>query len=44
MINVKEMGVAEVKEYVAAGHVNSPIGLLFAVNWFLSNKINKYIM
>jgi len=42
MINVKEMSVSEVKQYVSSGHVNSPIGLLYAVNWFLASKLSSY--
>ena len=38
MITVVEMGVEEVKKYLSQEIVNSPIGLLFGVQWYLSNR------
>jgi UDP-sugar diphosphatase len=38
LIEVVEMTVAEVKEYMTAERVNSPSSFLFAVTWFLANK------
>jgi hypothetical protein len=38
LIEVVEMTVAEVKEYMSAARVNSPSSLLFAVTWFLASR------
>lgn len=40
LIEVVEMTVAEVKEYMSADRVNSPSGFLFAVTWFLANRMD----
>ena len=41
MINVVEMTVKEVEEYLARQTVNSPIGFLYGVSWYLQNKLRK---
>ena len=38
LIEVVEMTVPEVKEYMSADRVNSPSSFLFAVSWFLANR------
>ncbi|XP_050729186.1 uridine diphosphate glucose pyrophosphatase NUDT14-like [Eriocheir sinensis] len=38
MIEVVEMGLPEVKEFLAAPEVTAPSGLLFGLTWFLYNK------
>lgn len=38
-IDVVEMGVEEVKSYLGQERVNSPAGFLFAVQWFLLNRM-----
>ena len=38
-INVKDMSIEEVKKYVSSVSVNSPAGLLYAVSWFMLNKL-----
>lgn len=39
LIEVVEMTVDQVQEYMKLPSICSPSGLLFAVQWFLSNKI-----
>ena len=39
MINVVEMTVKEVEEYLAKETVNSPVGFLYGVSWYLQNKL-----
>ena len=39
MITLVEMGVEEVKKYISQDTVNSPIGLLFGVKWYLDNRL-----
>ena len=39
MITVVEMGAEEVKKYLSQDTVNSPIGLLFGVQWYLDNRL-----
>ena len=41
MINVVEMTVKEVEEYLARQTVNSPMGFLYGVSWYLQNKLHK---
>ena len=41
-INVREMSIDEVKEYVSTERVNSPTGFLYAVSWFMLNKLSKF--
>ena len=41
MINVVEMTVKEVEEYLARETVNSPVGFLYGVSWYLQNKLNS---
>ena len=38
MITTVEMGVEEVQKYMSQDTVNSPVGLLFGVNWYLANR------
>jgi UDP-sugar diphosphatase len=38
LIEVVEMTVAEVKEYMSSPRVDSPSTFLFAVTWFLANR------
>ena len=38
MIEVVEMTPDEARKYVEQERVNSPVGFLFGVNWFLANK------
>ena len=40
MIRVVEMTVKEVKEYMAKETVNSPVGFLYGVTWYLQNRLN----
>ena len=42
LISVREMSIDEVKEYVSTDCVNSPTGFLYAVSWFMLNKLSKY--
>ena len=39
MINVVEMTVKEVEEYMARQTVSSPVGFLYGVSWYLQNKL-----
>jgi len=39
MITVVEMSVEEVKNYLNQESVNSPIGLLYGVQWFINNRL-----
>ena len=41
MIRVVEMTVKEVKEYMAKETVNSPVGFLYGVTWYLQNRLNS---
>ena len=41
MIEVVEMTPEEARKYVEQEQVNSTVGLLFGVNWFLANKWKK---
>ena len=41
MINVVEMTVKEVEEYLAKETVNSPVGFLYGVTWYLQNKLKS---
>lgn len=41
MINVVEMTVKEVEEYLARETVNSPVGFLYGVSWYLQNKLKE---
>ena len=41
MIRVVEMTVKEVEELLAKETVNSPVGLLYGVSWYLRNKLNS---
>ena len=41
MIRVVEMTVREVEELLAQETVNSPVGLLYGVSWYLRNKLNR---
>ena len=41
MIRVVEMTVQEVEELLARETVNSPVGLLYGVSWYLQNKLNS---
>ena len=40
LIKVVEMTVEEAKDYLKKEEVNSPIGLLYGLQWYLSNKIS----
>ena len=40
LIKVIEMTVEEAKDYLKKEEVNSPIGLLYGLQWYLSNKIS----
>eukprot|EP00092_Neocalanus_flemingeri_P004987 GFUD01005363.1.p1 GENE.GFUD01005363.1~~GFUD01005363.1.p1 ORF type:complete len:227 (+),score=91.03 GFUD01005363.1:40-681(+) len=40
MISTIEMGVEEVKKYISQETVNSPVGLLFGVQWYLANRVS----
>merc|ERR1712110_1023075 len=40
MINVVEMTVSEAKEYISRDQVDSPIGLLFGIQWYLQNRLS----
>ena len=39
MITVVEKGVEEVRAYIAQDRVNSPMGLLYGIQWFLANRL-----
>ena len=39
MIDVVEMTVDQVKDYLTRETVNSPVGLLYALQWYLSNRL-----
>ena len=39
MIDVVEMTVEQVKDYLTKETVNSPVGLLYALQWYLSNRL-----
>ena len=39
MITVVEKGVEEVRAYMAQPRVNSPMGLLYGIQWFLANRL-----
>ena len=39
MIDVVEMTVDQVKEYISKETVNSPVGLLFALQWYLTKRL-----
>ena len=39
MIDVVEMTVDQVKEYLSKETVNSPAGLLYALQWYLTNRL-----
>ncbi|VEN46782.1 unnamed protein product [Callosobruchus maculatus] len=41
MIEVVEMSLDQVKQYITKEHVNSPPGFLFGIYWFLYNKRNN---
>ena len=41
MINVVEMTVKEVEEYLARETVDSPVGFLYGVSWYLQHKLNN---
>ena len=41
LIDVVEMTISQIKEYISSDYVNSPGGFLFAVMWFLQNKAPK---
>lgn len=41
MIEVVEMSIPEVRQYLNQSDVNSPGGLLFGLMWFLNNKAPK---
>uniref|UniRef100_A0A8D9DUW4 Uridine diphosphate glucose pyrophosphatase NUDT14 n=1 Tax=Cacopsylla melanoneura TaxID=428564 RepID=A0A8D9DUW4_9HEMI len=41
MIEVVEMNLDEARQYLVQDDVPSPGGFLFALFWFLSNKVNK---
>merc|ERR1719342_1951277 len=41
MIQVVEMSIQEAKKYLKQDLVNSPVGLLFGLQWYLSNKLNQ---
>ncbi|XP_063601204.1 uridine diphosphate glucose pyrophosphatase NUDT14-like [Penaeus indicus] len=41
MIEVVEMSIPEVQQYLSQPEVNSPGGLLFGLMWFLNNKAPK---
>ena len=38
MITTVEMGVEEVKKYMSQDTVNSPVGFLYGVQWYLANR------
>lgn len=42
LIEVIEMSIPEVNDYISSGDVQSPSGFLFAVMWFLSKKRDRY--
>ncbi|XP_015116374.1 uridine diphosphate glucose pyrophosphatase [Diachasma alloeum] len=42
LIEVVEMSIPEVIEYISSGDVQSPPGFLFGVMWFLSKKRDRY--
>ena len=39
MITVVEMSVEQVKSYISQENVNSPVGLLYGLQWYLTNKL-----
>ena len=39
LISVVEMEVEEARRLLAGPRVNSPMGLLFGVQWFLANRL-----
>ena len=39
LISVVEMEVEEVRSLLAKPRVNSPMGFLFGVQWFLANRL-----
>lgn len=41
MIRVVEMTVKEVEELLARERVNSPVGFLYGVSWYLQHKLNN---
>jgi len=41
MITTVEMGVEEVKKYMNQETVNSPVGFLFGVQWYLANRMDS---
>ena len=41
MIRVVEMSVEEVQVLLTSDTVNSPVGLLYGVNWYLQNRLGR---
>ena len=41
LIQVVELSVEQAREYVSQEEVNSPVGMLFGIQWYLNNKIKK---
>ena len=39
MIKVVEMSVEQVKDYLKQESVNSPIGLLYGLQWYMNNRL-----
>lgn len=42
LIEVVEMSIQEVKDYINSGDVQSPVSFLYGVTWFLTNKQDRY--
>ncbi|CAB0031989.1 unnamed protein product [Trichogramma brassicae] len=42
LIEVINMSISEVKEYIKSEDFNSPLNFLFGIEWFLHNKKNVY--
>lgn len=42
LIEVVEMSMSEVQDYIHQDEVCSPAGLLFALNWFINTMASKY--
>ncbi|KAF5279550.1 hypothetical protein FQR65_LT03372 [Abscondita terminalis] len=40
-IEVVEMSIAELESYISQDDILSPLGFMFAINWFLRNKLKK---
>ncbi|KAG5869557.1 hypothetical protein JTB14_002302 [Gonioctena quinquepunctata] len=42
IIDVVEMSVSEVEKYISQDNIKSPPSFLFAIYWFLHNKVNGF--